>query len=341
LNGAAGPRREGPKRARTVKLRFTVRSHTLPLTTLRVFLSVARRSSFSRAAEELGISVSAVSQAVRQLEASVGTPLVVRTTRSVSLSDAGRRLLEGTGPALEQVAAALEQATARPGELVGRLRLSVPRLAVALVMAPVLPLFLERYPRVAVDVSVDDRALDIVGQGYDAGIRLSEAIERDMVQVRLTGPQRFLVVGAPSYLARRGTPRRPEDLLRHECLCYRWPDTGAIYRWELERDSRSWRLPVQGAMSTDDAELLAILAEEGLGLAYLLESTVAGRLRRRTLRPVLEPYAPTVPGLFLYFPERSRRSPVLRAFIETARAAVRESTRSPVGSGSPSRNRVA
>jgi DNA-binding transcriptional LysR family regulator len=297
--------------------------NTAPLSQLQVFLAVARLRSFSGAARELGVSTPAVSQAVRQLEEQLRVVLLTRTTRSVSLTDAGRRLVEGAGPALGQALAALTEVSARPGETVGRVRLSVPRVAVPFVIAPVVPTFRARHPRIEVEVVIEERFVDIVAEGYDAGVRLSEAIERDMVQVRLTDAFRFVVVGAPDYLARHGTPQRPEDLLRHECITFRMRSTGALYAWELERGRRTWRVPVRGGVVTNDNPLSVSLAEQGLGLAYALEPMVAEQLRTGRLQRVLEPYAPTVPGFFLYFPSRAQRSPALRLFVDAARELAR------------------
>lgn len=291
-----------------------------PLNALSVFLAVARKRSFTAAARELAISPSAVSQSIRQLEDQLGVPLLARTTRSVALTEVGRRLLEGTGPALAQITEAMSAALAKPGELTGRLRLSVPRIAVPFVIEPVLPRFRAAHPGVEVEVSVDDRLVDVVGEGFDAGVRLSEAIERDMVQVRLTRAFRFLVVGAPDYLDERGEPSRPEDLLEHDCIGYRSPTDGAPYAWELERGKRSWRLPVKGPVSSNDAQLCIAFSERGLGLTYACELLVEDALRRKRLRSVLEPFAPTVPGFFAYFPSRARLSPALRAFVELAKA---------------------
>jgi DNA-binding transcriptional LysR family regulator len=290
-----------------------------PFPQLQAFLAVARLRSFSGAARELGVSRSATSQAVRQLEAQLGVVLLVRTTRSVSLTDAGRRLVEGAGPALGQVVGALAGVSARPGEAVGRLRLSVPRTAVPFVIEPVLPEFRARHPRVEVEVVVEERLVDLVGEGYDAGVRLSEAIERDMVQLRLTDPFRFVVVGSPRYLGRHGVPQRPEDLLRHECLTFRSQTTGALYAWELERGRRNWRIPVRGGVVTNDHLVAVSLAAEGLGLAYAFEPSVMDRLRSKRLVRVLEAYAPSVPGYFLYYPSRAQSSVPLRLFVEAAR----------------------
>ena len=286
---------------------------------LHVFLAVARLQSFRGAARELGVSSAAVSQSVQQLEKQLRVVLLNRTTRSVALTDAGRRLVEEAGPSLAQAAAALDGVSAEPGEAVGRLKLSVPRAAVPFLITPVLPAFRTRYPRVEVDVIVEERLVDIVAEGYDAGVRLSETIERDMVQVRLAEAFRFVVVGAPAYLEKHGTPERPEDLLQHECVVLRSQTTGAPYAWELERGSRTWRVPVHGGVATNDHETGVALATEGVGLAYAFEPDVQELLHAGRLVRVLEDYAPTVPGFFLYYPSRAQRSKPLRLFIETAK----------------------
>ena len=213
----------------------------------------------------------------------------------------------------------LAEVSARPGETVGRLRLSVPRAAVPFVIEPVLPKFRARHPRVELEIVIEERLVDIVAEGYDAGIRLSEAIERDMVQVRVTDAFRFVVVGAPSYLKRHGTPERPEDLLRHECITFRSQTTGALYGWELERGRRNWRVPVRGGVVTSDSRLNATLAEAGVGLSYAFEPLVRDRLRDGRLKIVLERYAPTVPGFFIYFPSVARKSAPLRLFIDAVK----------------------
>ncbi|HZZ85676.1 MAG TPA: LysR substrate-binding domain-containing protein [Anaeromyxobacteraceae bacterium] len=290
-----------------------------PLNALNSFLAVARRRSFAAAARDLGLSTSALSQAVRQLEARLGVALLTRTSRTVALTDAGQRLLENAGPAVDQAVESLKTAAARAGEISGRVRLSVPTVAVTLVVARLLPRFIERHPGVAVEVQAENRFVNILADGFDAGIRLSEAIERDMVQVRLTDPGRFVVVAAPSYLARRGAPQTPEDLLQHDCIGIRSSTAGARYAWELERGRKTWRVPVEGPVTTNDPQLTRLLAEAGTGLMYTFEPLVADELRRGTLRLVLEPYAASVPGFFLYFPSRSQVSPAFRAFVDVAR----------------------
>lgn len=288
----------------------------LPL--LETFLTVARLKSFSGAARALSVSTPTVSQAVKQLEAQLQVVLLTRTTRSVALTEPGRRLVETAGPPLGQVMAALKEAAAAPGETVGRLRLSVPRAAVTRVIEPILPVLHARHPRLEVEVVVDDRFVDIVADGFDAGVRLSEAIERDMVTVRLTDAFRFVVVGAPSYFAKHGAPRRPEDLLQHECFTVRGSG-GALYAWELERGKRAWRVPVRGRVLSNDGGLNQKLAERGLGLIYTFEPLVAEAVKAKRLEVVLDEYAPSVPGFFLYFPSRAQQSPALKLFIAAAK----------------------
>lgn len=290
-----------------------------PFLQLQAFLAVARHQSFSRAARELGVSRSAVSQAVQQLEEQLRVVLLTRTTRSVALTDAGQHLVASAAPAVGQLLSAFTRVAARPGETVGRVRLTVPRVAIPLIIGPVVREFRERHPRIDVEVSVDDRLVDIVSEGYDAGVRFTESIERDMVRVRLTGSTRFVVVGAPSYLERHGAPERPRDLLRHECINFRSRTTGQLYAWELERGKRTWRVPVRGSIVTNDGALALSFVEQGLGLGYAFEPTVTNQLRAGRLRLVLEAYAAVVPGLFIYYPSTAQRSEALRLFIEVAK----------------------
>jgi DNA-binding transcriptional LysR family regulator len=293
-----------------------------PLNALNAFLAVARHRSFAGGARHLGISTSALSQSVRQLEARLGITLLTRTSRTVALTDAGQRLLENAGAAVDQALESLRTVSVRPGEVTGRVRLSVPAPAVRLVLARLLPSFVERHPKVEVEVQVENRFVNIVSEGLDAGIRLSEAIERDMVQVRLTEPGRFVVAGAPSYLSRRGTPQKPQDLLQHDCIGIWTTQHGARYAWELERGKKTWRVPVQGSVTTNDIQLMRHLAVAGVGLIYMFEPEIGDELRRGSLRLVLEPYAAAVPGFFLYFPSRSQVSPAFRAFVDVAREMI-------------------
>ncbi len=290
-----------------------------PLNSLNAFLAVARRRSFAGAARDLGVTASALSQSVQQLEARVGVPLLTRTSRSVAPTDAGQRLLEHAGPAIDQALEALKTVSARPGEVTGRVKLSVPTAAVSIVLTRLVPTFIERYPNVELDISVENRFVNIVAEGLDAGIRLVEAIDRDMIHVRVSGPTRVVVAGAPSYFKRHGVPQKPDDLVRHACLRSRWRQDEEPFAWELERGKKTWRVPVRGPVITNDRELLHALALGGHGLLYTLERVIADDLARGRLRVVLEAYAPTVPGLFLYFPSRAQVSPALRAFVAVAR----------------------
>jgi DNA-binding transcriptional LysR family regulator len=289
-----------------------------PLNSLNAFIAVARRRSYAAAARDLGVSTSALSQSVRQLEARLGVTLLTRTSRSVALTDVGQRLLENAGPALDQALESLKTIRAGRGEVTGRVGLTVPTAAVSLVLGRLLPRFIERHPKVELDVRVEDRLVNVVAEGLDAGIRLIEAIDRDMVHVRLSGPGRLVVVGAPSYLDRRGAPQKPQDLLSHDCICMRFTPTGQPWAWELGRGKRTWRVPIRGPVTTNSFELMRLLALAGVGLIYAMESSIAGELSSGRLRIVLEPYAPEVPGLFLYFPSRAHLSPALKAFVDVA-----------------------
>jgi DNA-binding transcriptional LysR family regulator len=295
---------------------------------LQAFLAVARSHSFTAAARDLGVSRSAVSQSVRQLEKELRVTLVTRTTRSVSLTDAGKRLVDSAGPAVAQVRAALAEVTAKPGEVVGSLRLTVPRAGFELVINPFLPRFRERHPRLELELVFEDRRVDIVREGFDAGIRLSEFLERDMVSLRLTGPLRFIVVGAPGYLEKHGTPERPEDLLHHECLTFRSETTGSLYAWELERGRKTWRVPVHGSLVTNNGHLCLEWALQGLGLSYAFEPLAREHIRSGRIVSVLASYASTVPGFYLYYPSRSQRSPALRLFVESIREFATEQSSS-------------
>jgi DNA-binding transcriptional LysR family regulator len=289
------------------------------LTALSTFLAVAERHSFSAAGAALGISRSAVSQAVRALEEQVGTPLLVRTTRSVRLTDAGARLAASAGPALRQADDAL--LAVKGGErAAGTLRLTVPHICVPTVITPLLPALRSRHPDLAIEIVVDDRMVDIVADGFDAGIRLGEAIERDMVGVRISAPFRFVVVASPGYLKKRGTPQHPRDLVEHDCIGYRGPASGVLYRWEFERRGREFEIQVPSSVITTDATMMVSAARAGLGFGYVDELTAERDIAAGRLVVVLEEYLPRSPGFFLYFPHRSRNQPKLRALIDLARA---------------------
>ena len=296
-----------------------------PLNSLNAFVAVARHRSYAAAARELGVSTSALSQSVSQLEARLGVALLTRTSRSVAPTQAGERLLHDAGPAIDQALQSLKAVTSKAGEVAGRLRLNVPQAAVSLALSRVLPRFIELYPDVHVEVRVDDRFVDAVAEGFDGGIRLVEAIDRDMVHVQLASEMRIVVAGAPSYFKRHGVPETPPDLAKHVCINARWASTGDPYPWELERGKKTWRVNVDGPVLSDNFDLMKSLAISGVGLIYCLEPMIAPELSRGELQVVLEPYASSVPGLFLYFPSRAQVSPPLKAFV----ALVRELFKKP------------
>ncbi|MEI9941079.1 MAG: LysR family transcriptional regulator [Pseudomonadota bacterium] len=291
---------------------------------LSTFLAVARHRSFTAAARELGVSTSAVSHAVRQLESVLRVVLLQRTTRAVTPTDAGVRLIESAGVPLKLALEALASANTKAGEVAGRVKLSVSQGAVAMVLEPVVPVFRQRHPRVSLEVVVEERfVVDFVADGYDAAFQVTEVIARDMVRVRLSDPFRYFVVGSPAYFAKHGTPRKPEDLLQHECITFRWPTGDALYAWELERGRRKWRVPVRGGLITNSLEFCVSMAEAGVGLAYVADSSIKDRLADGRLVAALQAYSPTEPGLFLCSPSRAQRSPALQLFIETTKEVLR------------------
>lgn len=294
-----------------------------PFSGLAAFLAVAETRGFTAASARLGVSPAAVSQAVKALEAKLGTPLFVRTTRRVRLTEAGADLLSRVAPAVADIADAIETAGAMGDEPSGFLRLTVPRMAVPLIIDRVVPAFRHAHPGITVEVAVEDAAVDLLGRGFDAGIRIGEYVERDMVGVRLSRDIVWSVVAAPSYLAAHGRPAIPEDLTRHEAIRYRFPASGALYRWEFEREGRPLSVDPPGKLIVNDGALLVSFAKAGLGLSYVADIAVEQEQRAGLLVRVLEPYLPTTPGLFLYFPQRAQAQPKLRAFIDVTRKLLR------------------
>jgi DNA-binding transcriptional LysR family regulator len=300
------------------------------------FLSVARHASFRAAAAELGVTPAAVSQAIRTLETKTGLVLFQRTTRRVGLTEAGEKLLTRVRPAAAEIAEAFKALTDLRERPAGLLRLSVPRVALPLVIEPVLPAFRRAYPDVAVDIDVNDAAVDLTSNNLDAGIRIGELVERDMIAVRLTPDLRWSVLGAPAYFAARGRPRTPEELIRHECIRYRFLTAGSIYRWEFERGGREFSVDVPGGVTVNDSALMLSFALRGMGLIYTADLFAARELAAGELESVLEEFLPKTPGLFLYFPARTQTQPKLRAFIDTLTTA---SKRRDVGRASARRSR--
>lgn len=287
---------------------------------LPVVTTVARRRSFAAAAAELGLSPSAVSHAVRVVEDRLRTPLFARTTRSVSLTEAGESFLNRVLPALQQIEDAAEAAQALEGRVVGTLRINAPRIAAPLVLTELMARLAELHPDLVVEIVTDDALVDIVGAGFDAGVRLGEMIAEDMVAVRLTPPFKAVLVASPGYLARAGEPRGLADLRRLNCIGYRMASTGGVYAWELAEGGVDVAVDVGGTARVTDALFALELALAGVGVAYLFEPLVRAHLRSGALRCVLPEAAIEEPGLFLYFPRRASEAPKLRAFIDAVRS---------------------
>jgi DNA-binding transcriptional LysR family regulator len=289
------------------------------LSGMEAFLTVAEKGGFSAAARVLGVSASALSQAVSQLEGRIGVPLLTRTTRSVNLTETGRRLFERARPAIREALAAIDEASSARDVARGTLKITLGRIGVPLLIEPLLKPLLSAHPELSLELSIDDRFIDIVESGFDAGIRLSEAISPDLVAVRLTPPFRWVVAGSKKYLERHGRPERPRDLLEHDCIGYRLSSTGGLYAWEFARRGRDESVHVKGRLVCNDGDLMLHAALAGLGLVYHSELLLEPYVERGALELLLEPYAVKVPGFFLYFPKTSRNDPKIRAFIETAR----------------------
>lgn len=287
------------------------------------FLAVARHASFRAAGADLGVTASAISQAVRSLEARLGVPLFQRTTRKVALTDAGAALQAQLSPAARSIADALDAVTALRSRPSGNLRLSVPRIALELVLWDLVPAFRTAHPEISVDLDVNDGSVDITEEHFDAGIRMGEYIQRDMVAVRLTQDFRSVVVAAPSYIRARGRPSSPKDLTAHECIRYRFPTARTVYRWEFVNGKKSYSLEPPGGVTVNDHLSMIELACRGAGLAYTVDLLAQSALGAGVLEEVLTRYLPATAGLFLYFPARSQAQPKLRTFIDFARDRLR------------------
>lgn len=289
-----------------------------PLPDLAAFVRVAELRSFRRAAQALGVSPSALSHTLRNIETKLGVRLLHRTTRSVAPTEAGERLLERLRPALNDIDGALAELKGFRDRPAGRLRINTSRSAARFLIAPRLGAFARAFPEVRVEIVTDDALADIVAAGCDAGVRLDEALQPDMVAVRLGGPQRMVVVGSPDYLDRAGIPQEPADLTRHSCFRMRLP-SGALFPWELERDGQIVRVEVTGPLIVDDIHVQLRAALDGAGLAHVFEAHVADDIAAGRLRTVLDDWCPPFPGFFLYYPSRRQVSPALRAFIDHMR----------------------
>lgn len=304
------------------------------------FVAVARHRSFTAAAAELGVTRSAVSQTIKGFEQRLGVALLARTTRDVGLTEAGAALYAELAPVIGTVGRAIERMAEHSGRPAGLLRLSVPHVAVPLVIEPILAGFLEKHPQVQIEIRVenggDDGVADIVEQGFDAGICLGETVAQDMVSVRLTPPTRTVVIGSPAYFAKHGVPQRPEDLVRHDCVNTRQTPRGGLDRWKFQRNGEAFETAVRGRVIANDTPTLMRCAVDGLGLVSHLESVVRPWIERGEVRTVLDGYSVGTPGLFLYFPARRQVLPKLRAFIEHARDKLNGATQHFEGRGTTS-----
>ena len=284
---------------------------------LEAVLAVARRRSFRAAANELGVSTSALSHAVAALEARIGVRLFNRTTRSVSLSEAGAQFVDSVAPALSTIRVALEQAGSFRDTPSGTLRINT-SVGAANQAMPVFIAFLQRYPEMKLDIVTEGKLIDIVVEGFDAGIRLAETLPQDMIAVPFGDTQRFAVVGSPAYFEQHKPPRTPADLEQHRCIRTRLP-SGAIWQWEFERHGETVRIDGKGALTLDEPGLMLAAARAGLGLTYLTEWTLAADLEAGTLVRVLEDWTPPLDGLCLYYPGRRHVPAGLRALIAMIR----------------------
>lgn len=283
---------------------------------LTAFVQVAELHSFRAAASRLGVTPSAVSQTMRQLEERLGVRLLNRTTRSVSLTDAGIRLFDQLQSAFGQIGGALEDLNRQRERPVGTLRIHATQAAAALVVAPVWEHFLSTYPDVHLELRVDQAPADIVAMGFDAMIGCKEHLATDMVAVRATGPMKIAVVAAPAYLADHGHPRTPEDLVNHRCICYRLAPDQPLYEWSFIRGGHPQHVPVGSHVILNSSELAVRAAIDGLGITYTFEAQVQVFLRSGQLIRVLEEFSPSSEGFLIGYPSRRQMSAALRKFLD-------------------------
>jgi len=291
------------------------------LADLAAFVAVADNLSFRAAAAHLGVTPSALSHAMRQLEEHLGVRLLHRTTRNVSVTDAGLRLLERLRPGINQIASALEDLNEERQRPMGRLRIYAVHVAGAAVVAPIWKRFLATYPEVHLELAVGEAPIDIVAKGFDAGIGPRDRMPADMIAVRVMEPMKIAVVGAPTYFAKRRPPRTPDELAGHSCVQYRVAAEGDVLVWPLERNRKSQRISVAGRVMVNDADLAVRAAVDGLGIAYTLEALAEPFLDSGQLVRVLEDWSPSFEGLYLYYPGHRQVPATLRALIDMIRTA--------------------
>src|SRR5882724_1666830 len=284
---------------------------------LKAFAAVVERASFARAADQLGLSPSALSQTIRQLETRLGVRLLNRTTRSVAPTAAGSRLYERIAPMILELDAAVGEAVAATGRTAGTLRINTLGMAVKKIISTRLGRFHRAHPDVVLDIVVDDGLSDIVAGRFDAGIRVGERLEKDMTAVRITPDVKMLAVASPDYLARCGEPTTPADLRGHACINWRLPSSGRIYRWEFEKKGKKLEIAVEGPLISNHQDVVVEAALQGLGILYAYDvDRVDQAIARGQLKRVLAGWSLTSPGLYLYYSNRRLPQPALRAFID-------------------------
>ncbi len=286
---------------------------------LAMFLAVAEEKSFTRAAARLGVSQSALSHSMRRLEAKLGLRLLTRTTRSVSPTIAGERLLATLGPALDDIDDMLSSLTELRERPAGTIRITTSKHAARTILWPVVERLTAENPDIVVELSVDSGLTDIVADRFDAGVRLGERLEKDMIAVRI-GPQlRMAAVGSPAYFAKHGTPITPDDLARHSCINLRFTTSGGLYVWEFEKAGRELKVKVEGQLVLNDVDLTVDAAVAGRGIAFMIEDHAAGQIADGRLVRVLEDWCEPFDGHYLYYPSRRQPSPAFSLFLETLR----------------------
>jgi DNA-binding transcriptional LysR family regulator len=283
------------------------------------FLAVARERSFTKAAAQLGVSPSALSHTIRGLEERLDVRLLTRTTRSVSPTDAGERLLRTVGPHFDEIHAELESLAEMRDKPAGTIRITAVDHAAETVLWPALSTFLAKYPDIQVDLIVDNTLRDIVAERFDAGIRMGERVARDMIAVRIGPELRMAAVATPSYFAERNKPKTPQDLARHRCINMRLATLGGVYAWEFEKGSREINVKVEGQLTVNDIAVIRQAALEGLGIAFIPEDYVQDHLASGELIRVLADWTPPFPGYYLYYPSRRQQSPTFALLVEALR----------------------
>lgn len=284
---------------------------------LKAFVAVVDRASFARAADHLGVSRSALSQIIRQLETRLGARLLNRTTRSVAPTESGRRLHERIAPMLREMDDAVAQAVGATTRTAGTLRINTLSMAAKKIIAPRLGRFHKTHPDVVLDIVIDDGLSDIVAGGFDAGIRVGGRLQKDMIAVRLTPDVKLLAVASPQYLARCGEPKTPADLHSHACINWRFPGSGKIARWEFLKKGKKIETAVEGPVISNHQDIVVPAALQGLGIFYAYnDDEIAEALERGRLKRILVDWSLTVPGLYLYYSNRRHIQPALRAFID-------------------------